>query len=350
KNFDGSLIYILIVSYSLLMLLSGIAYPAWFSWMGDLVPEHERGRYFSKRGRVVNITGLVIVFIASFFLDLFKTKGYVLLGFSILFVFAFLFRTTSYLLLKKQYSPKFRQKKSDYFSIFAFLRRFDNFGKFAVYQALFNFAIMVASPFFAVYMLKELGYSYSTYIIVNISLTIFLILFLPLMGKISDKSGNKILLVIANILFICTPLLWIVSKNPLWIIFVPQLSAGIANAALSISFTNFTYDAVSPKHRAICITYTDILIGIGIFLGSLAGGVIVNYLHPSNINPYIFVFLVAASLRFLVAAIFLPQIKEVRKIKKLPSKYAIMSHPVHRMHAHVERFHHLANNIKTRKV
>ena len=345
KSVDGSLIYILILSYSLLMFLSGIAYPAWFSWMGDLAPEKERGKYFSKRNRVINISGLVVVFASAFLLDLFKTKGYVLIGFSVLFALAFCFRFISYLLLKRQYSPKFKQKKEDYFSIFAFLKKYDNFGKFALYQGLFNFAIMIASPFFAVYMLKELGYSYSLYITVSISLTIFLILALPLMGKISDKYGNRILLVLANILFVCTPILWIISSNPIWLIFVPQLSAGVANAALIISFTNFTYDAVSPKHRAICVTYTNILIGLGIFFGSMAGGFIVDYLHPASISPYIFVFFVATALRFLVAAIFLPQIKEVRKVKKMPSTYALMHYPLHRLNVEVHRFARIPRKV-----
>ncbi|MEM4259565.1 MAG: MFS transporter [Candidatus Pacearchaeota archaeon] len=337
KGFDGSLVYILIVAYSLLMLLGGIAYPAWFSWMGDLVPEDQRGSYFSKRSRIINIAGVAIVLLTSFLLDLFKTKGYLIIGFAILFSLASIFRFISFILLSKKYSPKFRQKKRDYFSIWAFIKRYDNFGKFAVYQGFFNLAIMVASPFFAVYMLKELGFSYATFIIVNISLTIFMTISLPIIGKISDKYGNKILLVLANILFIATPLLWLVSTSPLWIIFVPQLSAGIANAALLISYNNFTYDAVKPKHRAICISYANIFVGMGIFIGSLIGGYIVNYLHPISINPYIFVFLIAASLRLLVALFFIPQIKEVRKVKKLPSKYAMLHYPIHIIYVELAR-------------
>ncbi len=343
--FNSSQIYLLIAFYSLLMLIGGIVYPAWFSWMGDIVPEKSRGEYFSRRGRITSTVALIVVLATSFFLDLFKTKGYLLIGFSLLFALAFAFRFASYLMLKKQYCPQFKQKKTDYFSFWAFLKKYDNFGKFAVYQCFFNFAIMVASPFFAVYMLKDLNFSYSIFTMVNISLTGFMILSLPLIGRLSDKHGNKMLLALANILFIITPLLWLVSSNPIWIIFVPQLIAGVANAATYISYINFTYDAVSPRHRALCISYANILIGNGVFFGALVGGFLINYLHPANINPFIFVFLVAAGLRLLVAAYFLPRIKEVRKVTKIPSIYAMVHYPLHRVHAEVERFSHVPKQL-----
>jgi MFS family permease len=129
------------------------------------------------------------------------------------------------------------------------------------------------------------------------------------------------------------------------IIFLPQLSSGIASAASVISFSNFIYDSVSPRHRAICVTYTNIMIGIGTLVGALLGGVVIDYLHPSSINPYIFIFIVAAALRGAVALIFLPQIKEVRKVKRLPTTYNVFFHPMHYLHAESIRLAHLPERV-----
>ncbi len=346
KNlFNGYSIWLLIILYSLLMFLGGVAYPPWFSWMGDLVPEHERGKYFGRRNRIASTYGLIAVMLAAFFLDYYKTKGYLLLAFSILFALASISRFISYLLLHKQYSPQFRQRKKDYFSLWAFLKRYDNFGKFAVYQGFLNLAIMIASPFFNVYMLEELKFSYTTFTIATVSYTIFYLAFLPLAGRFSDKYGNRRLTIITNIFFTITPILYSLVKTPLAVILLPQLSAGIASAASVISFSNFTYDAVSPKHRSICITYTNIMIGIGTLLGALIGGLIVNYIHPIGINAYIFVFVVAAVSRFLVAVIFLPKIKEVRKVKRLPSEYTFFTHPINFLHAESMKLIHLPEKI-----
>jgi len=339
------LVYGLIVFYSLLVFIGGIAVPAWFSWMGDIVPPETKGRYFSKRNRITSFFGLIAALSAAFILDYYKTKGLALLVFSVMFALAFLFRFISYILLRKQYAPAFKQKKRDFFSIWDFLKRYDNFGKFAVYHGFFNFAVMVASPFFNVYILKELNFSYSMFMITTVSYTIFYLIFLELAGKFSDKYGNRRLTIIANTFFIITPLLYSIVRTPIGIILLPQLSAGIASAASSISFSNFIYDSVSQKHRSICMTYTNILIGIGTLLGSLTGGLIVNYFHPSFMSPYIFVFLVAASLRLLVAVYFLPQIKEIKKVSRLPSSYAVVSHPIHFLNIESTKVIHLPEKL-----
>jgi MFS family permease len=343
--FDGYSVWLLILFYSLLMFFGGISYSPWFSWMGDIVPPEKKGEYFSGRTRVASLAGLATILIAAFFLDFYKTKGLALLAFSILFVLAFTFRFVSYMLFHKQYAPKFRQKKRDYFSLWAFIKKYDNFGKFAVYQGFFNIAVMIASPFFNVYMLKELNFSYTMFTLATVSYIIYYLLFLPLAGKFSDRYGNKNLTVITNVFFVLTPILYCLVKTPLGVILLPQLSAGIASAASVISFSNFIYDAVSPKHRSICVTYTNMLIGTGTLIGAFMGGVIVDYIHPSAIKPYIFVFIVAAALRALVAVIFLPQIKEVRRVKKLPEKYMLMVHPLHFLHTEIIKLAHVPERV-----
>jgi MFS family permease len=343
--FDGYSIWLLILFYSLLMLFGGIAYPPWFSWMGDIVHPEKKGAYFSRRNVITQSFGLAALVAVPFFLDYYKTHGLALLAFAILFAIAFAFRFVSYILFHKQYAPQFKAKKRDRFSFFSFLKRYDNFGKFAVYQGFFNLAVMVASPFFTVYLLTALGLSYKIVYATIISWYVFYLLFLPLAGKFSDKYGNKKLTIITNIFFALTPIMYIVSKTPLALIILPQIVAGLASAASVISFSNFIYDSVSPKHRGICVTYTNIMIGIGTLIGPLIGGAIVSWLHPSSMSPFIFLFIIAAILRASVAIIFLPQIKEVRKVKRLPSTYNFFFHPLQFLHYESIRIIHLPERV-----
>src|SRR3989344_4779991 len=245
----GFIPYLLIILYSILAIAGGLAHPSWFSWMGDLVPENKRGKYFGKRNLIVGIISLFAAITAGYLLKNFRSQGLVLLGFSIIFFLAFIFRMVSHELFKKQYSPKYKIKKNSDFSLISFIKRYDNFGKFAVYQGFFNFAIMFASPFFAVYMYKELNFNDLTYSFVTVSYILFYLLFLPFIGKFSDKYGNLRLLYLANFCFILSPLLWIFIKSPVLLIFVPQLIAGLGNADLVISFSNFIYASSSPEHR-----------------------------------------------------------------------------------------------------
>ena len=325
--FVDSLPILFIIAYTLLAALGGIAYPAWFSWMGDLVPEKERGKYFGKRHKITGFFGLIATLIGGLILDISKTHGLVLFGFSIIFFIAFIARMTSYSYFRKQYSPKFKLERKYYFSIWSFIKRFDNFGKFAVYNAFFNLVLMIASPFFAVYMLKELNFSYLTFTIISMSSSIFILIFAPLSGKFADKYGNRKLFSLGCLLFSINPFLWMVFKAPVILILVQAIS-GLANAAHMLAITNFTYDSTSQKHRALCITYTNILAGIGVFIGSLFGGFLVNYWRPSSLGPFMFVFLISGIGRLAVSLFLVPRIKEQKKVMPLKEPKINIMHPI----------------------
>ena len=329
------LLITLIVFYSLFAMCAGFLHPSWFSWMGDLVPENSRGKYFSRRNRIVGFFALISAIFAAFLLDFFKTKGFVLLGFSILFVIASAARFISFLYFKKQYAPKFKLDKNYYFSIFDFLKRFDNYGKFSVFNALFNFALMTSSPFFAVYMLNELGFGYVTFMIVTMSSSFFYLIFTPFVGRFSDKYGNRKLFILSCFLFSLNPLLWIFIKSPVFLIFIPQVIIGLANAAMVLAVSNFTYDSTNSQHRALCLTYTNILAGLGIFFGSILGGLLLKNSFFGFGHSFILLFSLSAFLRFFVSLFFVPKIKEVRKVRKLPPMHITLVHPFRTLYAEI---------------
>ena len=338
--FQNSLLYITIALYTLFVVFANISYPPWFSWMGDIVPENSRGKYFAKRNSITEIVGIITILICAFALDAFKTRGLALLGFSILFLFASLFKLVSYGFLKKQYSPGLKIDDGYYFSFFSFLKRHDNFGKFAIYNGVFYFAIMVASPFFAVYMLKTLNFDYAKFIAISISSSVFYLLFQPVIGKFSDKYGNKKLLIIGNIFFALTPIFWIFSRNFIYLLIIPQLISGLANAAYTIAFTNFTYSSVKkPEHRGLCVSYANILIGVGTFVGSILGGLILSKFNISLASSFFILFGIASFLRILAGIIFLPMIKDEKiKFKKLPPLKFSFFHPVRTVNAEIRWF------------
>jgi MFS family permease len=203
-------------------------------------------------------------------------------------------------------------------------------------MGVFYFALMIASPFFMVYMVKELKFSTATSVGIMIMGSIFYLIFLPLVGKFSDKYGNLKLLYLANISFAVAPLTWMISKNPIVLGLIPQLFIGLANAALTISFTNFTYNAVSQKNRGLCVSYTNILSGIGILIGSLSGGAILNYSSSKTLalNIFFAVFILSSLLRAIAAFYFLPKLKE-KKFKRIPALSANLTHPFKTVQAEI---------------
>jgi len=311
--------YLLIVFYTLYGIFGSIAGPSWFSLMGDIVPEKIRGKYFGKRNMITGTVALIATLVAAFILDFFKTKGAVLLGFSIIFLIASFGRFVSAYLFKKHYNPRFRLKKKYYFSFLSFIKGYKkyNFTKFSFFVAVIHFSVMIASPFFAVYMLSELNFSYVTFMFINVSYSLATLISYPLWGKFSDKYGRKQVMAFSCILFSIMPALWLFSTSPYYLIF-PMLLAGLGWAGFNIASFNFIYDSVSQKRRGLCTAYYSILNGIGIFLGASLGGLILKYipLLKLTLNSFLVLFLISAFLRLGATLIFLPQIKEVRKVEK----------------------------------
>jgi len=309
---------ILIVFYTLLSILGSIAGPAWFSLLGDIVPERIRGKYFGKRNKICGTITLISTFTASFLLDYFKTKGLILLGFSILFTVATIFRLISAFYFKKHYEPKLNLNNDYYFSFIQFIKKalFNNYGRFTIFVAIFYIGVTFAGPFFSVYMLKNLGFSFKTYMIVNVSASIFSLLFMPIWGKLSDKYGNRELIKIGAILVGIMPILWIVSPNPIFLILVPQLLSGIGWAAFNLGAGNFIYDIVTRERRAICVAYYNVVVGVGVFIGSIAGGLVAQYASIGFMNKFLFIFVLSGIFRLLAGFIMIPLIKEVRNVEK----------------------------------
>ncbi len=340
KSFGVSwLPYALIVMYSLFIFFSAVKDPASFSWIGDLVGSEERGKYFARRNKLIGWIGVALFLVGGLILNHYEAKPYVLGVYSAVFLVSILLRVVSLYQVKHVFSPHFKLMRSSYFSFWSFIKRYDDFGKFTVFQAFFNFAIMVASPFFAVYMLNDLHFNIFWFTAVSLSSTIFYLLLTPLAGKFSDRYGNKPLLFIAAWSFPITPLLWLFLKDPVLLMLLPGFTAGVGNAAFGIGATNYIYDSVSVQKRARCFSYSNLLSGVGIFLGSILGGLMIQYLHVSFMNTTLFVFVIAAALRFLVAFIFVPQLKEPRaKTERLRGLSWDVFHPFKTIHSDVVWF------------
>lgn len=321
KIWLAALPVLLIIFYSIHIGIGAVAGPAWFSWMGDLVPKHKRGRYFSRRNRITGAVAIVSMLIAGFLLDFFKTKGFVLTGFTILFSIAMVSRFYSVYLFKKHYAPKIKLRKGYYFSFYQFIHRSlkNNFGKFAVFVGLIHLAAFISSPFVAVYMLKELEFSYIWFTVITLSASVFSLAVLPFWGKFTDKYGNRLTLFLCAIFIPLVPILWIFSTSKLYLILVPSLIGGVFWAGFGLASVNFIYDSVKQEHRALCSTYYNVLIGVGVFIGSIVGGAIAKYSSVKLMGSiFLLLFLISGIARAVVAFLFLPHIKEIRHTRKPP--------------------------------
>ncbi|MEM2878852.1 MAG: MFS transporter [Candidatus Hadarchaeales archaeon] len=306
---------LVIIFYTLYLLMGSFVSPAWSSWMGDLVPEGERGRFFGRRNTIVGTAGLCAMLLGGVFLDAFS-RELVILGFVALFISAMIARLFSFYFLTRQYEPSFKYGHEYYFGFFSFVRKAknNNFGRFTIYATAMALAVNIASPFFAVYMLKELNFSYITFVAVTLSSSLANVIFMPVWGKFSDRRGNLIVLKICGLLVPVIPVLWLFSTDPPYLIAIEGLG-GFLWAGFNLASSNFIYDAVSKQRRGICFAYFGALNGAGVFLGATIGGMLATYVKPGFMSVFLLLFLISGALRLLISVIMLPRLHEVRKVE-----------------------------------
>lgn len=328
-------LWALIILITLFYSFSAIGGPSWFSWMGSIVPEDKRGNYFSKRNKIAGTFALISTIIAALILEYFKKLNYtpeifnikiesILIGFVILFLISLIARLISFTIFKKIYEPRIRINKKDYFSFFQFLKRAPEtpFGRFTIYNSFMRIATNIAGPFFVVYILSTLQLSYIWYMIITVSGTIFHLMFLPVLGKASDKFGNVKIMQICSFSLILSPLLWLISKNPYYLALVPAIASGFGWAGYTLSGNNYIYDSVRQEKRSYGIAYFNLITGISLFLGAGLGAIIVSLKIPI-LNPLLFVFLISSLARLLVYTIGSHKLREVRPVKRFRSQYLI---------------------------
>lgn len=326
--FNLSLIYslaLLIVSYCGIVVSGALAIPAWNSWMQDLVQE-DRGKFFSKRNRIMGFTTLVIMFLGGFLLDYFE-KREVFFGFMILFLVAAFGRFFSIHYLKKQYEPKFKYDPSTYFSFIDFIKRMssNNFGKFVIFASLMSFGVAISSPFFAVYMIKDLQLSYISFTLITMGSIISTLFFLPFWGKVSDKYGTVLVFRFCAFFISLVPVFWLVSSflnlnliSLIVLLVIIEMFSGFVWAGYNLSTTNFIYDAVSRQRLAICVTYFSFISSIGYLIGGLLGGFLSSSPQFSlfGLSAILSVFLISVLFRILPVLLIGIKLKEVRNVEK----------------------------------
>ena len=357
------MVWALILFVGLHYACTAVAHPAWFSWMGSLVPERRRGKYFSRRNRVIGFFGILGMVAGALILDGAKkigvfygdVVGFTLLGFGTLFVLSGMFRFWSWNLLDKTYEPRIKIRKKDCFSFENFWRqcRETPFGKFSLFAGALAFAVGISAPFWAVYMLRDLGLSYIWYMVVVVSAVVFQLMFLPLLGKFSDRFGNVRLMRTSSFFLGIIPFLWIASALidsdlgvRIYLSIIPSFVSGFAWAGYGLALNNYVYDAVSSRKRGFGLSYMNLIIGVGGFLGAVVGALIA-WADVSFMNPMLFIFMISGFGRLAIAIYGSGFLHEVRNVKKFSSQFWIREFaPAQGILREMHNMGHLAEKVE----
>ncbi|MBI4177941.1 MFS transporter [bacterium] len=305
--------------------------PPWNSLMGDVVHPDRRGIYFARRNRACHVVTVIAVALGGTILHVFKTEfpDQQAYGFLAIFAIASAARFVSAGYLSLQYEPPYHPAPKELqFGYLAFLRsmRRSNFARFAAVIALMNFSIHVSAPFFIVYILRDLHFSYLQFTAVTSLMVLSQILTLAFWGRTTDRFGNKWALVVSGVVISVAPFFLTVSAA------FPYIAAfaffvGAAGAGYNLATANYVFDAVSPPQRARCVAYFSVTNSAGFLLGGLLGGWLGDRL-PAALDlgltrfhfssPLLTLFCVSGCLRLAALLLFRPAFRELRSVERAP--------------------------------
>ena len=311
-NFRGRLAALVALAVAF-RVLNNLCGTAWSSLMSEYLPPQGRGRYFGWRSRIAGLATLAGTAAGGVILFAMKETS-VAWGFLAIFVLAALLRFLSASMLSRQVELPLSSHPDSQFTFWMFLRRTrqSNFVQFVLYVSGVLFATHLAAPYFSVYMLRDLKMNYLTYMIVHLSAAVGSLAAFPIWGRNADVVGNARILKTTGRLIPLIPLLWLVSRDPAYLILV-EFFAGFVWGGFNLCAANFIYDAVTPEKRVRCLGYFNLISGAAIFGGAMLGGFLADRLPPLFGLRLLSLFLLSGLLRLPAAFLQGGQFKEVRE-------------------------------------
>jgi MFS family permease len=294
--------------------LIGITGNAWTSWMCDLVPPRERGRYFGLRNTVASITVMLSTWLAGLALDHYQAIGNEAMGYALIFGVAVVFAMAAGVVLHFQPEPPLqrRQEQVRVRELFAAPLRHAGFRAFALAAAGWAVATGIAAPFFNAYGIQHLQLSFSTLALFGIVTSGVSMVTMPYIGRLQDRYGDQRVLVFSTIGVVLLPWGWVLSTPtfllPVWL---TTIFSGIFWPGITQGLVNLLMDRAPAEGRGAYVAAYGAINGAGTFLASLLGGAIATGLSTTvlhigtlSLGHYAVLFVMSSIMRGVMAWVF----------------------------------------------
>ena len=284
-----------------LMALRGLVAPvwatSWTSWMRDLVPQDVLGSYYGRRIAVVTGAVAVVGLGGSFFVrwwegaaspdDAILAYSFLLIGGALTFGVAspvFAMRAREPLM------PAALESGRSALAVLAEPLRDRNFSQLVRFLFVWSLTSNLAIPFFAVYMLSELGLSLPAVIGFTVLSQAANILFVRVWGPMADRVGSKAVLSLSASLYLLVILGWVFTAYPerhfltLPLLGVLHVFAGVAGAGVGLTMSTLTLK-VAPEGKATpFLGVAAIAASVGAGIGPIAGGLMADYFSDRSLG------------------------------------------------------------------
>jgi MFS family permease len=301
-------------------LLGGLGSATWLSWMAALVPSKLRGRYFGIRNTVSNLTSLIVVTIAGFWvanyprgeIEAFEIAlGVAIAAGFISMVYQWQMVDVTPLRLAIADRDNFEHNVISAASVadlaipqttsaIETILQDRHFLGFTICFSAWMFALNLSAPFFNLYLLQDLAIDVGWVTLYNSLTSAANLALLVPFGRWSDRIGHRIPLVGMGLVMALLPVLWLgIGTDPisLWV-GLPLLFIlnGGASAAIDLCINNLQIEIAHEHHQAQYFGITAAMGGISGFLGTFLGGTLASIDFVGGLTG---LFIISSILRLL---------------------------------------------------
>lgn len=285
----------------------------WTAWMGDVIPEDRRGRFFGRRAGIVGVVGMIVNLLSGWFLDVVNAP----LNFQVVLLVSVVFAVIAAVLLLFHTDPVKNKENLDLREILVSPWQEANFRTFLFFAGHLHFAIFLSGAIITVYFLEQLKMSFSQLALWTVIAASTGLVTTEFWGRLADRIGNRTVLLIGLcVMSLGFPTLWILAdvKDNLAFIWLSAAADAVAWGAAGPALFNLALVSAPASKRLSYIAMYSVVTGLFGFFGGAISGPLYGFLNHYTFgawSAYHSLFVLSGLLR-LSSSFFLLRVKETK--------------------------------------
>jgi Na+/melibiose symporter-like transporter len=146
-----------------------------------------------------------------------------------------------------------------------------SFRSYVVSSLIWSFGVNLASSFFVVYYVGDLGGPQSYWAVISGVNLATQVLVQRYWGRLADRFGQRNVMLASGALAAVLPLLWALTRNS-WFPFVIYALNGVAWGGYNLAAFNLILEITPDHNRTVYVAGYNTLMGIATAIGPLVGG------------------------------------------------------------------------------
>jgi MFS family permease len=269
-------IYAFIALIAVRSFFSQLGFPAWSAFTADLVPPRIRGRYFGSRNIGLALAALAFTPLAGWLAEVIGLPqgyqtGYIiaaLVGFAATLIFR---RIPEPLRSQPGVEARVQAKQP----VWELLRAHPRFAAFSGVAVLWNLSIMIAGPYFSVYIVRNLGATPIQIGLLAAANALTNIIGQRVWGRLNDRKGAAWVMGITGLMIPLIPAFYALVPSA-WYLLAVEAFSGFMWSGYGLSSFNLMLGLAPAEQRARFSAVYQIGVFTASFVGPLLGMTLVS--------------------------------------------------------------------------